>query len=72
MAAHYPHPFDPKNKAVIHRRWIEERTTKCPIPAAAKYNKRYVAEFVEYTFINNKKKEVYVEELAIWIKWLED
>lgn len=72
MATHYPHPFDPANKAVIHRRWIEERVTNCPILAAAKYNKRYRAEFVEYTFINNKKREVYVPELALWIKWLEE
>ena len=28
------------------------------MPAAAKYNKRYTAEFVEYTFINNKGKKV--------------
>lgn len=69
MAAHYPHPFDPKHKATIHRRWTETRMTNCPVPAAAKYNKRYTAEFVEYTFINNKGKKVYVEEYCLWIKW---
>ena len=68
---HYVHPFDPKNKAVIHRRWVETRMTNCPIPAAAKYNRKYTAEYVEYTFINNKGKSVYVEELALWIKWEE-
>lgn len=66
---HYPHPFDPKNKATIHRQWVETRMTKCPIPAAAQYNKKYTAEFIEYTFINNKGKEVYVEEMVLWIKW---
>lgn len=68
---HYIHCFDPANKPKIIRRWIETRMTQCPIPAAAQYNKRYTAEFVEYTFINNKGKEVYVEEMALWIKWEE-
>ncbi len=66
---HYVHPFDPKNKAVIHRRWVEKRMTKCPVIQATKYNKYYTAEFLEYTFINNKGKSVYVEEFVLWIKW---
>lgn len=69
MAVHYPHPFDPKNKAVIHRRWTETRTTKCPVPAAQKYNRKYTAEFIEYTFTNSKGKKVHVPELCLWIKW---
>lgn len=69
MTTHYPHPFDPKNKATIHRRWVETRMTNCPVPAAAKYNKKYTAEFIEYTFINSKGKEVYIEEYCLWIKW---
>lgn len=68
---HFIHPFDPKNKAVIHRRWTETRITKCPVPAAQEYNKTYKAEFVEYTFVNNKGKEVYVPEYCLWIKWEE-
>ena len=35
------------------------------------YNKTYKAEFVEYTFVNNKGKEVYVPEYCLWIKWEE-
>lgn len=66
---YYPHPFDPKNKATIHRQWIETRMTKCPVPGTEAYNKKYTAEFVEYTFINKKGKEVYVEEYPLWIKW---
>lgn len=63
------HPFDPKNKAVIHRRWVEKRMTNCPVPQAQKYNKEYTAEYVEYTFINGKGKPVHVEEFTLWIKW---
>ncbi|UYL85012.1 hypothetical protein pEaSNUABM56_00035 [Erwinia phage pEa_SNUABM_56] len=63
------HPFDPKNKAVIHRRWVEKRMTKCPVPQAQKYNKEYTAEYVEYTYINGKGKPVHVEEFILWIKW---
>lgn len=71
VVTHYIHCFDPKNKATIHRRWVESRMTKCPVPGTEQYNKRYTAEFVEYTYINNKGKEVYVEELCLWIKWEE-
>ena len=69
MAKHHPHPFDPANKAVIHRRWTERRKTNCPVIAAYAYNRWYTAEFVEYTFINNRGKEVYEPEHALWIKW---
>lgn len=69
--AHRPHPFDPKNKPTIHRRWTEERKTNCPVLAAAPYNRRYLAEYVEYTFINNKGREVYIPEFVLWIKWLD-
>lgn len=69
VVPHLVHPFDPKNKAVIHRRWVETRETQCPVPQADKYNKVYTAEFVEYTFLNNKGKPVYVEEFPLWIKW---
>ena len=66
---HYIHPFNPAHKAVIHRRWTETRMTNCPVPDTEKYNKKYTAEFVEYTFINKKGKPVYVEEYVLWIKW---
>lgn len=66
---HHIHPFDPKNKAVIHRRWIETRMTKCPVTEAAVYNKKYTAEFVEYTFVDKKGRKVYVDEYCLWIKW---
>lgn len=66
---HYIHPFDPKNKATIHRRWTEVRMTKCPVKGTEIYNKPYLAEYVEYTFINSKGKSVYVNEFCLWIKW---
>lgn len=69
MAVHYLHPFDPKNKATIHRRWVEKRMTRCPVPGAEKYNREYTAEFIEYTFTNNKGKKVHVPEMCLWIKW---
>lgn len=72
MAVHHPHPFDPKNKAVIHRSWVEARTTQCPVPGTEKYNREYTAEFIEYTFINSKGKKVYVPEFCLWIKWSEE
>ncbi|UJD20325.1 hypothetical protein T47t1_112 [Escherichia phage T4] len=31
MNIHYPHPYDPKNKAVIIRQWERICRTKCPI-----------------------------------------
>lgn len=72
METYYPHPFAPKHKATIHRRWVETRMTNCPVPGAEKYNRKYTAEYVEYTFTNKNGKRVYVEEYPLWIKWEEE
>ena len=70
---HRLHPFDPKNKAVIRRRWQEVRKTKCPIKWVEDSNNfEYLAEYVEYTFINKKGKEVYVPEMMLWCEDLRD
>lgn len=68
MEVHHPHPFNPKNKAVIHRRWVEKRMTKCPVPGTEAYNFEYTGEFVEYTFIDKRGKKVYVPEFCLWVK----
>lgn len=68
MQVYHPHPFDPKNKPTILRRWVEERITKCPVVGTEDYNFRYLAEYVEYTYINKKGKKVHVPELALWYK----
>lgn len=70
MQVHYPHYTDPKNKPTIIRKWTERRFTKCPIPGAKVTEKEYEGTFVEYTFINKKKKLVHVPELVILVKWL--
>lgn len=67
---HYIHPFDPKNKANIHRRWIETRKTKCPINSPHNVDRWYIGEYVEYTFIDKKKRVQYVEEYCLRVKWL--
>lgn len=67
---HYPHYADPKNKPVILRKWQEVRWTKCPIVGSTVEEKQYRGTFVEYTYVNKKKKTVYVEELCILVEWL--
>ena len=52
MKAHYPHPFDPKNKAEIIRQWERICRTKCPINSPHDVDKDYIGTFVEYTFID--------------------
>lgn len=67
--AHYPHCFDPKNKPTIIRRWIEVRCTKCPVDWVDDSNNfEYIAEYVEYTFINKKGKLKHVPEMMLWCK----
>ncbi len=70
MNIHYPHYTDPKNKPEIVRIWKERRFTKCPIAEANVTEKEYEGTFVEYYFINKKKKRVHVPELVILVKWL--
>ena len=64
------HPFDPKNKSVIHRIWEEIRWTKCPIVGSKVQEKPYMGKFVEYTYINKKGKPVYVDEYLLLVKWI--
>lgn len=71
MEVHHPHPYDPKNKGTIIRVWKERRFTKCPIVGADVTEKEYEGTFIEYTFINKKKKLVHVPEYCILVKWLE-
>lgn len=68
--AHYPHPFDPKNQAKIIRQWTEKRSTKCPINSPHNVDKFYMGTFIEYTFIDKKKREQYVEEFCLKVEWL--
>lgn len=70
MKAHYPHPFDPKNKAEIIRRWTETRVTKCPIKSQHNTYKWYIGEYVEYTFIDKNKRKQHVEEYCLKVQWL--
>lgn len=72
MQVHYPHYYDPKNKPEIIRIWEEVRYTKCPIIGADVQEKAYLGKFVEYTFINKKKKKVHVEEYCLLVTWLEE
>ncbi len=69
---HYPHCFDPANKTEIIRVWEEVRKTKSPISGYEGKEFRYLGKFVEYYYINKKKKRVYVEEYCILVTWLED
>ncbi|ARB05897.1 hypothetical protein fHeYen901_124 [Yersinia phage fHe-Yen9-01] len=69
MKVHYPHPFDPKWKAIIHRIWSETRFTKCPIKSDVE-EKEYAGTFVEYTYIDKKKRKIYVEEYCLLVKWV--
>ena len=64
MKVHYPHPFDPKNKAVILRR------TKCPINSPHNVDKDYLGTFVEYTYIDKNKRKQHVEEYCLRVEWL--
>lgn len=70
MQIHYPHYTDPKNKPTVIRKWTERRTTKSPMANSTVKEKEYEGTFVEYTFINKKKKLVHVPELVILVKWL--
>lgn len=70
MRTHYPHPYDPTNKGVIIREWVERRFTKCPIVGSTAEEKEYEGTFLEYTFINKKKKLVHVPEYCLRVKWL--
>lgn len=67
--SYYPHPFDPKNKATIIRRWEERRKTCCPIKSPHNVDKWYVGTFVEYTFLDKKKREQYVPEYCLLVRW---
>lgn len=67
---HYPHPYNPKNKTTIIRKWVETRTTKCPINSPHNVNKLYEGTFIEYTFIDKNKSKKYVEEYCLHIRWL--
>ena len=67
---HHPHPFDPKNKPTIIRQWEETRTTKCPIKSPHSVEKLYIGTFVEYKFIDKKKREHYIEEYCLRVQWL--
>ncbi|UYM28764.1 hypothetical protein [Serratia phage vB_SspM_LC53] len=67
--AYYPHPFDPKNKSVIIRKWEERRRTKCPIDSPHDVDKWYIGTFIEYTFIDKKKHKQHVDEYCILVKW---
>ncbi|AIZ02458.1 hypothetical protein AVV67_gp114 [Escherichia phage vB_EcoM_VR25] len=70
MKAHYPHPFDPKNKATIIRHWSETRITKCPIKSPHNVDKWYIGEYVEYTFIDKNKRVQHVDEYCLKVQWL--
>lgn len=69
---HYPHPFDPKNRATIHLRWQEVRQTKCPIPDPNVKEKLYLGDFIEYSYINKKGKLKHVSEYCLLVTWLEE
>lgn len=66
---YYPHPFDPKNNSNIIRVWKERRKTKCPIKSPHDVDKWYEGTFVEYRFIDKKKREQYVPEYCLCVKW---
>lgn len=68
---HYPHPYDPKNKAVIHRIWKEKRKTYCPVAGANVKVHTYIGTFVEYTFKDKSKKDKYVEEFCLLVQWVD-
>lgn len=70
MKAHYPHPFDPKNKAVILRQWQRVCRTKCPINSQHNVDKNYLGTFVEYTYIDKNKRKQHVEEYCLRVEWL--
>lgn len=70
MEPYYPHPYNPKNKAEIIRKWCEIRTTKCPIVGVDVSVKSYRGTFVEYTFVNKNKKVIHVPEFCLLVEWL--
>lgn len=70
MNIHYPHPYDPKNKAVIIRQWERICRTKCPINSPHNVDKDYIGTFVEYTFIDKKGRKQHVEEYCLKVTWL--
>lgn len=71
-SVHYPHPYDPKWKATIHRIWEEVRHTRCPIISSTVKEKTYRGKFMEYTYTNKKGKRVHVPEFCLLVTWLED
>lgn len=71
-SVHYPHCYDPQNKPEIIRIWEEVRETKCPIEGYTGKEFKYLGKFVEYTFLNKKKKRVHVPEYCLLVTWLED
>lgn len=70
MNVHYPHCYDPKRSPEIIRIWKERRFTKCPIIGANVTEKEYEGTFVEYTYLNKKKKRVHVPEFVLLVTWL--
>lgn len=70
MKVHHPHCYDPKNKSEIVRIWKERRFTQCPIVGADVTEKEYEGTFIEYYFINKKKKRVHVPEYTLLVTWL--
>lgn len=70
MQIHYPHYTDPKNKPTVIRKWTERRFTKNPIKGSTVQEKEYLGTFVEYTYVNSKKKLVHVSELIVRVQWL--
>lgn len=69
MNTHYPHCYDPINKPVIIKKWKEVRETKGDWPDIKE--KKYQGTYVEYTYVNKKKKTVHVDEYCLLIEWLE-
>ena len=65
---HYPHPYDPKSRAVILKKWQAIRQAKCPIRGVNTHT--YKGTYVEYIFFNKKGKEVHVPEFCLLVKWL--
>ncbi|BBC78174.1 Hypothetical protein KNT65_gp126 [Escherichia phage EcS1] len=69
MKIHYPHPFDPKNKATIIRQWQEVRKTRCPIISKVQ-EKEYLGTFIEYNYIDKKKRTQHIEEFCLRVQWI--
>ncbi|QBQ80186.1 hypothetical protein HOV53_gp033 [Escherichia phage vB_EcoM_Schickermooser] len=60
MKVHYPHPFDPKKKAVILRQWQRVCRTKCPINSPHNVDKDYLGHLLNTlhrkTSVNNMSR----------------